>query len=299
MPIISSRFVARALLVIAFVLSLASWQAKGVSAAHDPDSPQKADSSSYRSPYTVKYSYSANSLIGDIIKGARGNPETESTVPFHEWYARSAREKLGSWGPPARQYPPVPGVEKQPLEWRRERVIATALRFEGYGYQHHHIPDWQPPAGWAWKETAVGHNGKGVDCSNFSAFTYNLAYGVKPNSDVLKQSEESSFAGPGEGHTPAKRIALPSSYAEMKKTLQTGDLLYIKGSPGGHITHVVLWVGAIGQSPDGAPLILDSHGQGVKDASGVNIPAGIHLRPFHEHSWYHKCASHALRVLHD
>jgi hypothetical protein len=248
----------------------------------------------------VKYTFPVSSLIGDLQNGQRGNPENESAVPFHDWYSRSAREKLGSWGPPARQYPPLPGVEKQPLEWKRERVIATALRFEGYGYQHHHIPDWQPPAGWAWKETAVGHNGKGVDCSNFSAFTYNLAFGVKPNGDVHKQSAETGFAGPGEGRlTPAARIALPMTYAEMVKTLQTGDMLYIKGSPQGQVTHVVIWVGSIGHSPDGAPLVLDSHGQGVKDSNGVNIPAGIHLRPFHENSWYFKSASHALRVLHD
>ena len=39
---------------------------------------------------------------------------------------------------------------------RRQRVIAVALRYRGYGYQHHHIPDWDPPPEWPWKPTCAG-----------------------------------------------------------------------------------------------------------------------------------------------
>src|SRR5262249_16195874 len=149
-----------------------------------------------------------------------------------------------------------------------------------YGYQHHHVPDWDPPHGWPWKETAVGHNGKGVDCSNFTAFAYNLALGYKPSGDVKEQAERLEVAGPGPGHaTRAERIHLPASYAERARVLRTGDLLFIR-SLRGQVSHVVLWVGEAGRSPDGVPLILDSHGSGVRDSRGQSIPCGIHLRPF-------------------
>ncbi len=50
-------------------------------------------------------------------------------------------------------------------------------------------------------------------------------------------------------------------------------------------------------SPDGTPLVLDSTGTGHKDANGVAIPDGVHLRPFTADSWYFKSMSHALRYL--
>ena len=90
---------------------------------------------------------------------------------------------------------------------------------------------------------------------------------------------------------------MPSQYADFEKTLKTGDLLYIKGSKTAEVTHVVLWVGSIGQSPNKVPLILDSTGSGRKDANGVSIPDGVHLREFKEKSWYHESASHAWRVV--
>ena len=127
-----------------------------------------------------------------------------------------------------------------------------ALRFQGYGYQHHHVPDWQPPAGWPWKETAVGHNGKGVDCSNFSSFVYNIGFGIKPTSAIKEQAERREMPGPGEGRTTAQHIELPKAYDDLVKTLRTGDLVFIKGSDKGHVTHVVLWVGAIGFGKQGA-----------------------------------------------
>jgi hypothetical protein len=43
--------------------------------------------------------------------------------------------------------------------------------------------------------------------------------------------------------------------------------------------------------------VIDSHGEGVKDANGNSIPPGIHLRPFREDSWYNRSASHAHRFL--
>lgn len=262
-------------------------------------SAQAPAKSEYKSPYSVKFTVPYEELVADLAKTQRGDPRNESTLPFPEWYTRHARERFGSWGPPAAHYPGVPGLEKRSLTWKRERVIAVALRFQGYGYQHHHVPDWSPPEGWPWKETAVGHNGRGVDCSNFTSFVYNMGFGIKPNSAVGEQAKQKEVHGPGEGRTTAvQHIEVPKDFADFDKTLRTGDLLFIKGSKGGHVTHVVIWVGSIGQGSK-LPLVIDSHGQGVKDENDVHVPAGVHLRPFRDNSWYHHSASHALRVFRD
>lgn len=256
---------------------------------------QKKDSK-YHSPYSVKFNFPVAELLGDLKGTPRGDTREESAVPFAEWYSPMVRKRYGSWGPPARQFPPPEGIARRPLEWKRERVIAIALRFQGYDYQHHHVPDWDPPADWPWKEVRSGHNGKGVDCSNFTSFVYNVGFGIKPTSTIKPQSEEMQMPGPGNSQTTVERIARPENYADFAKTLQTGDLLYVRNNQK-EISHVVIWVGPIGQSPDGAPLIIDSHGEGVVDSNGASIPPGIQLRPFRDKSWYYREADHAFRVL--
>jgi cell wall-associated NlpC family hydrolase len=134
------------------------------------------------------------------------------------------------------------------------------MRFIGYGYQHHHVPDWDPPKGWPWKAVKTGHNGRGVDCSNFTAFVYNQGFGIKPSGDVSVQAKQLQFAGPGEGRQHrVLHLGLPKNYGEFINKLRTGDLLYVRNNSG-EVAHVVLWVGPIGQSPDKVPLIIDSHG---------------------------------------
>lgn len=259
-----------------------------------------AEESAGRSPapYTVQYSGPIEELIGDLLHGERGDPRRESSTPHQEWYAEHTRRNLGSWGPRPRLYAPLEGLASRPLEWKRERVIATAERFVGYGYQHHHIPDWDPPASWPWKHTCVGHNGKGVDCSNFTSFVYNQGFGLKISSDVHRQAAtDHGFVG--ERPLPLERVHLPAEYDQRIAVLRTGDLLYIRGREDGPITHVVLWVGSIGRTATGMPLILDSHGAGVEDDAGQSISCGIHLRPYREKSWYNRCASHAHRVFTD
>ncbi|MFO0821663.1 MAG: NlpC/P60 family protein [Gemmataceae bacterium] len=257
------------------------------------DDPKSA---AYKSPYSIKYSFTLKELVGDL-SGPRGDPHLQSEIPFREWYTPATLKQLSSWGPPARHYPEPEGIAHKSREWKQQRVIAVAMRFEGYNYRHHHIPDWVPP------ETAAkkmgDHAGKGLDCSNFTAFVYNMGFGIKPNSDVKKQSEEREFALPGEKRQHRVQfIKKPDTFKGFVDTLQTGDLVFIKNTKG-EISHVVLWVGSIGQAPDHVPLILDSHGDSVKDSEGNHIPNGIHLRPFHEKSWYHHSASHVLRVFNE
>jgi cell wall-associated NlpC family hydrolase len=249
--------------------------------------------------YSLRYSYPLDELIGDLLHGERGDSERESDISHHEWYSRETRRRFEAWGPEQRLYAPLAGLQDRPLSWKQERVIATAARFIGYEYQHHHIPDWNPPADWPWKECCAGRNGRGVDCSNFTSFVYNQGFGIKMNSAIERQSELRSALEGREYTVPVRRIELPRDYAERAAALRTGDLVYIRGREDGPITHVVIWVGPVCSSPSSTPMIMDSHGGNVDDDWGRQIPCGIHLRPFREDSWYDRCASHAHRIFYE
>lgn len=251
----------------------------------------------YHSPYKVDFTFKQEDLIGDLLSGPRGDWKEEASVPYRDWYDPAFQKRWRYWGPAAKHFSPPAGSTSRDPEWMRQRIIATGLRFVGYTYQHHHVPDWEPPASWPKDEKQTTPVAKGLDCSNFTAFVYNLALGIKPTGDVHDQAVLTEAPGPGHGRTiPVKHIELPERYEDFGKTLLTGDLLFIKGSQGG-ISHVVLWVGKIGSSPDGAPLILDSTGSGTKDSNGAVIPNGIYLRPFKKGWWYAAKASHALRII--
>ena len=121
----------------------------------------------YVSPYSVRFTFPESELIGDILDGRRGEVREQSSLPYYRWDSQFVRRRYGAWGPPARHFLPPEGVQNKSAAWKRERVIAVGLRFLGYEYQHHHIPDWNPPEHWPWLKAPSGHNGKGLDCSNF------------------------------------------------------------------------------------------------------------------------------------
>jgi cell wall-associated NlpC family hydrolase len=220
-------------------------------------------------------------------------------VPHQEWYSPKVKQKWGSWGVPPRKFDCPPQVAGKPVEWRRERVVAAATRLIGYEYQHHHVPDWDPPAGWPWQQCCAGRNGKGLDCSNFSGWNYNWALGIHLNTDVHKQAALTK-APSTHGEVHAETIHRPEGspgewYAALCEKLAPGDLLYIGNAQRTKVTHVIMWVGNCAESPDGVPLVIDSTGGKIKDSSGHAIPCGIHLRPFKKGSWYHHSFSHAHR----
>lgn len=286
-----------------------------VSSLNGSDGTVAAAPEAYVSPYAVDFNNSPESLTSDFSEAPRDQVSQESTQPtFASWYDVSAYP-AGQlpWGPLQRLYPaPIvpPGVD--PVVWQRERVLATALKYIGYDYQHHHVPDWNPaPHNWPqWVSVSLGHNGNGIDCSDFSAWNYNYGLGVKLITAVANQAATTRLNAPDGSPLNAQTLlqatssATPVDYTTIKQTLVTGDLLYIRGmpsksAPGTGVTHVIMWVGNIGQSPDGTPLILDSHDNAppVSDSNGVVIPAGVHLRPFVEGSWYHRGFDHAHRII--
>ncbi len=250
----------------------------------------------YTSPYSVQFTFPVEELIGDIVHGPRGEVKLLSSVPFDEWYSPKVKTRWGAWGPPFVHQPIPKGIETRSSDFKRERVIAAGMRYVGVSYQHHHLPDWDPPNDWPWKEVGRGENCKGIDCSNFTAFVYNQTLGLKPTGAIKEQSEQ--FDVPySEGKTlKAEKIERPETYDAFSETLKTGDLLFIQNTSKS-VSHVVLWVGSIGRSPDNAPLILDSTGEGRKDCNGQSIPDGVQLRPFTQKSWYYKSSVHALRLI--
>lgn len=258
----------------------------------------------YRSPYRLTFHVPREELLFDVeSRELRSRIEHESSVPERDWYSEESRSRWGAWGVPPRRFECPPRVHEKPAAWKRERVVAAAARFIGYEYQHHHVPDWDPPRDWPWIKCCAGHNGKGVDCSNFSGWNYNWALGIHLNTDITVQAErmEAEYTTyDGRGSVRAQVIARPEGnpdewYDRLCKELLPGDLLYIKGTEDGKVTHVIMWVGDCGVSPDGTPLVIDSTGGEVKDSNGHKIPCGIHLRPFRKGSWYHRCFGHAHR----
>jgi cell wall-associated NlpC family hydrolase len=251
----------------------------------------------YVSPYSIELSAPMDELLSADQAPPRNDWHLEAKVPYEKWYSREVRKDFGAWGPSARQFPRL--EREGGLGWKRQRLLAVAYKYVGLPYQHHHIPDWDPPADWPWKEVAFGRNSKGVDCSDFTSWIYNYGLGIKLDTGIQKQAETEQIAGPGgDGGINVHTLRDDNGYDDLVRKLKAGDLLYIKNDKG-NVAHVIMWLGEHGHSPDGTPLVIDSTGTGHKDSNGTDIPIGIHLRPFTKDSWYYKSFSHAHRILHE
>jgi cell wall-associated NlpC family hydrolase len=250
----------------------------------------------YVSPYGLKFRHPVPQLAAGFHQPPWNNPHEQSELPHSRWYDRETEKKFGSWGPVARQYPAPPGWERRDVTWLQDRVIYTASLWIGTPYQHHHIPAWDPPAHWPWHKVAYGKNSHGVDCSNFSSFYYNYALGVKLDTGIRQQAERTVVRGPGGRGQLRIQVIKPRNYDDLGKELWPGDLLYIKNRKG-RVGHVVMWLGEVGDSPDGTPLVIDSTGGNHVDSNGHKIPIGIHIRPMPRNSWYAQDLSHAHRLI--
>jgi cell wall-associated NlpC family hydrolase len=247
-----------------------------------------------------------------VVASSSGTPSPKPAQPIH-------------WGPQARRYeavPPPSGVQGKINEWKAQRLVAVAASMIGYLYNHHHIPDYYGPT------STPQFKDKGLDCSNYTSWLYNYALGIRVNSDTGKQSR---LAGATladqhgyEYHVTRVADAL-MDYQTLCSTLQTGDLLFIAGGPKDskdviqqaiqnhqpiEITHVIMWLGDVGVSKSGTPLVTDSHGNELKDDNQQAIPNGIQVRPFYQTNngdttdtgeyapnWYFEHFAWALRIL--
>ena len=149
-----------------------------------PKQKRQSAQGSYQSPYQLQLRHSEQELTNGFNQQPWNSTSLESETPHGEWYSPGVHKKYGPWGPVARQYPAAPGLDRRSVEWLQDRVIYSAARWIGLPYQHHHIPSWNPPAGWPWKQVAYGRNSPGIDCSNFSSFNYNYGLGVKLDTGI-------------------------------------------------------------------------------------------------------------------
>jgi cell wall-associated NlpC family hydrolase len=251
----------------------------------------------YDSPYKVDFQYPIDQLYAADNQAPRNNPRLESKTAYEDWYSERIRRKFGAWGPEPRRYPALDGFETIPAEWKRQRVLAVACRLIGLPYQHHHLPDWDPPKQWPWKPVAYGRNSKGLDCSDFTSWLYNYGLGIHLPTGIDTQAQTEHLRGPGgEGFIHTKVIVDDAGYTNLISKMQTGDLLYIKNKAG-RVSHVIMWVGACGKSPDRVPLVIDCTGPDHLDCNGNSIPIGVQLRPFNKNSWYYESFSHAHRII--
>lgn len=142
-------------------------------------------------------------------------PQTEK--PVQEWLTC-----CGSYGPCAQPYPMVVFPENvDHVTWSRIRIIEAAKKWIGLPYGHHHFP-------------AMG----GLDCSNFTAFVYNYALGIRFTSRVERQANEAG-----------RKLS-------RLEPLEPGDLIFLYSADLSRISHALLYV-----SPT---EIIDATGPGIQ-----------------------------------
>lgn len=206
--------------------------------------------------------------------------------------------------------------------WMRQRLLYAATQLIGTHYQHLHLPTfdpamvtvpsytfpWSPVSNNALLQTTqqlndpaliqvetnpylatYGSPQKGIDCTDFSAYIYNLALGIQMHSGTLNQINFVNGSGApvtlGPGAIPTASllgsngsiisptllqspnfgqagINAPGSLDSIISQLQPGDLLYMKNAADA-ISHVVVWLGDYGTNADGSPssvpLVISSH----------------------------------------
>lgn len=211
------------------------------------------------------YPFSCNrlSLTADF---ADRDALSHSASPPSTWYrTREGRYLNGGWGPTAPTLPPVAVPADAGCDattWMQERILSTALRYVnspdnplGLAYRHHHIPDWNPststaPSGSAETTSPEAWGpGRGLDCSNFTAWVYNFGLGLTFGGNVNKQN--SGTAGPMGRRLPAQG------------PFQPGDLIYLHSvNDDSAASHVVIYMDA--------DRIIDSRGK-ARDLAGVQI----------------------------
>lgn len=238
----------------------------------------------------ASYSFSCNrdSLTADF---ANRDQLPQSQVPLPEWYRTDAEGHYlgGGWGPSANSLPP-PGIPHDArcdsTTWMQERILVVAMRYIyapdnplGLQYRHHHIPGWDPPN--STYAGASGDNpdtdapqgltawdsGRGLDCSNFTAWVYNYGLGIKFSGDVHRQFD--GTAGP-----MGRRIPKEGPFAP-------GDLIFLHPNASAtEASHVVIFVDD--------QHIIDSR---------VNAQNVIGVQVRNRHGWYREAVLSAWRPI--
>ncbi|MEO8205488.1 MAG: NlpC/P60 family protein [Chthoniobacterales bacterium] len=261
--------------------------------------------SDYRSPYTLRFIQPLSSRAAGWDSAPWDAPRQWGILPQGRWYDRRAYrlksfENL-AYGAQPIHFPSPPAGMSAVL--RRERVLTAAKQYFGMHYQHHHIPTFDPYTThpeWPWIRVKSGIRGAGLDCSNFVAWVYNYALGIKLSGSVKTASRQTEVSGPN-----GRPLQIQSwqrdagvTFAAFVSSLHAGDVLYIRGN-NGTITHSIIWVGTLAVDSNGKDkyFVIDSTGPEAVDSDDTHIPDGVHLRPFREKSWCFHGAAIVHRII--
>ncbi len=288
----------------------------------------RAADAPYQAPYKIDVTGPDSVILDDLAERWK-----DAITPQSGWYSEKNRKNWTSWGPRPPPYSEWQGPSDSSL--RRQRLLGFARRFIGTVYQHHHNPFWNPydhgftsdPAGgkdlyWPWSPVTIGRGTAGIDCSDFSAYIYNLALGIQMTTNVADQANNSTGIHTSSGtqiiplvmEVPnvagTTRSNKPGDLADFIKGFLPGDLLYVRNLKGGDIadrkvgevSHVVIWLGEFGRMADGSvspqPLVLSSHDNTPPINSTRGLPPpGVHILPFDADNWFYKGFVRALRIL--
>lgn len=256
----------------------------------------------YTSPYKVAQFLPIANLGADF-------PERDAALvtvpPVREWNKRAAyKDKTLAWGPRAEQYgaPALPGAEDP--EWQRQRVIYVAASYIDTEYQNHHLIDWSPPQSWPMVSTEavrLGHQSRGIDAPNFTAWVYNFGLGIRIPANIRAQAKMRTFTLPDKTSASVITVVSPlahPNFSDLVSQFRMGDLLFFSnGKDRDNAEHVSLWIGQDNVSGD--YLMIDSyeHVGVIRESAGNHIPTGVQIRPFKETSWHYRNFYSALRII--
>jgi cell wall-associated NlpC family hydrolase len=252
----------------------------------------------YTSPYSINLSGAPASALAGLY-------------PFSPIQASATTP----WGPAQVPNTPPTLPQSNVTAWLQQRLLAAYASAIGVDYQHHYVANWLPEQGSPWNLTStVAYQSEGIDCTNFTAWAYADALGIRMTGDTGQQALISPTNPNGtvipnslKGAVSISTITSWSSYANLVSQLQPGDILYIHGNPTDktQVTHAITWLGIYGvdKNNQGLPLVIDSTGITPAHVNSNNqvIPEGVEIRPFGPpgsvNDWYYDNLDHVLRFI--
>lgn len=245
---------------------------------------------SYTPPFAVNLNPLNLSRPQDLIadlSGPNGSLSIYTDTVVKNW---DPQKTPTPWGPQApgqagkgtgvRPQFNVEIAPNQLVQLYQQRLVNVAMASLGVNYQHHHTPLWYSPQSWSTPTTPPPQvryltspelrQTQGVDCSNFSSWNYNLAFGFWLNSEVgtqatLKDVEVDWLTGTSRTLKAQKVLGAEQIYRGpdgatrtndqvidfLNSTLQPGDLLYLSPTPvdkdpqkvdASKASHVITWL---------------------------------------------------------
>lgn len=204
------------------------------------------------------YKYVLNPTPIELIVNAEGDCNSSLTSDFDSRDSSVAQTPyypcdLGdSWGPWPIAYPKakVPSNCDQ-TAWQQQRIQQTIFHLveKKWNYCHHHNPYWLPPLSYrqqypncsaaGFPNSQIDDNYEeawyGMDCSHFTAYSYNFAFGAYLFTGIDSQACS----------TKLPTVVLPYTQDDQD-SFQPGDILYIASSSYDNpkkISHAILWTG--------------------------------------------------------